>query len=234
MHENNGSRASPASAPGNVARQALLAGASGLVGGHLLQLLLASPAYERVHLVQRRTLPVEHPKAIEHLVSFEELSRLEIEDPVSDAFCTLGTTIAKAGSVEQLQKVDRDYVEDFGKLAKSRGVERLSVVSAVGANRRSISYYNRTKGEMEELLAKLELPSLRIFRPSLLLGSRAERRPKEALAGAVLAALSPLLIGPLRRMRGIAASQVARAMYLTSLEELPAVRIFESEEIQDY
>jgi uncharacterized protein YbjT (DUF2867 family) len=169
-------------------RRALLAGASGLVGGELLQMVLASAE----------------------------------------------TTIAKAGSVEQLQKVDRDYVRDFGAVAKKAGAERLSVVSALGADPRSINYYNRTKGEMEALLAEMDFPSLRIFRPSLLLGERQERRPKEMVAGLVLGALSPVMVGPLVRYRGVAAAQVARAMYVTSLEDFSGVRIFESDEIQNY
>ena len=217
-----------------VPRRALLAGATGLVGAELLQVLLASVDYQRVHLVQRRPGTVEHSKAIEHLVSFDELSSLEIEDRITDAFCALGTTIAKAGSIEQLQKVDRDYVQDFGRVTKKLGAERLSVVSAIGADPKSINYFNRTKGEMEALLAELDLPSLRIFRPSLLLGAREERRPKEVVAGVVLGALSPLLAGPLRRYRGVEAAQVARAMYATSLEDFSAVRIFESDEIQGY
>jgi uncharacterized protein YbjT (DUF2867 family) len=215
-------------------RRALLAGASGLVGGELLQMVLASADYQRVHLVQRRPLALDHPKATEHLVSFDDLSSLEIEDRVTDAFCALGTTIAKAGSVEQLQKVDRDYVRDFGAVAKKAGAERLSVVSALGADPRSINYYNRTKGEMEALLAEMDFPSLRIFRPSLLLGERQERRPKEMVAGLVLGALSPVMVGPLVRYRGVAAAQVARAMYVTSLEDFSGVRIFESDEIQNY
>jgi uncharacterized protein YbjT (DUF2867 family) len=211
-----------------------LAGASGLVGAELLRLLLESKEYQQVHLVQRRSLAVDDPKASEHLVSFDELSNLEIEDRITDAFCALGTTIAKAGSVEQLQKVDRDYVRGFGRVAKRVGAERLSVVSALGADPKSINYYNRTKGEMEALLAELDLPSLRIFRPSLLLGAREERRPKEVLAGLVLGVLSPVMVGPLERFRGVAAAQVARAMYVTSLEDFSGVRIFESDEIQKY
>ena len=119
-------------------------------------------------------------------------------------------------------------------MTKKLGAERLSVVSAIGADPKSINYFNRTKGEMEALLAELDLPSLRIFRPSLLLGAREERRPKEVVAGVVLGALSPLLAGPLRRYRGVEAAQVARAMYATSLEDFSAVRIFESDEIQGY
>ena len=215
-------------------RRALVAGATGLVGGELLQLLLASAEYQRVHLVQRRPLGVDDPKASDHVVSFDELATLDLGDRITDAFCALGTTIAKAGSVEQLQKVDRDYVRDFGELAARTGVERFAVVSALGADPKSINYYNRTKGEMETLLAELDLASLRIFRPSLLLGPREERRPKEILGAVVLGGLSPLLMGPLRRYRGIEAARVARAMYATSLEDFPGVRVFESEEIQGY
>ena len=215
-------------------RQALLAGASGLVGGELLEILLASADYRRVHLVQRRSISVDHPKATEHLVSFDELSSLALEERITDTFCALGTTIAKAGSVEQLQKVDRDYVRDFGAVAKKAGAERLSVVSALGADPKSINYYNRTKGEMEAQLTDLGLPSLRIFRPSLLLGERREKRPKEMIAGLVLGVMSPLMFGPLGRYRGVAAAQVARAMYVTSLEDFSGVRIFESDEIQAF
>jgi uncharacterized protein YbjT (DUF2867 family) len=210
-------------------RTALVAGASGLVGGCLLDTLLEDARYREVHSLGRRALARQHPKLVQHTVDF---SRLEGEalPAAQDAFCCLGTTIKKAGSQDAFRAVDHDAVLAFAKAARAVGVQRFLVVTALGANARSRIFYNRVKGQVEEALASLGFESLVILQPSLLLGERTENRPGERAATAVSRALAPLL-RPLAS-RPIEARTVARAMATLAREAQRGVRVVPSGELQ--
>jgi uncharacterized protein YbjT (DUF2867 family) len=210
-------------------RTALVAGASGLVGGLLLDALLEDPLYREVCSLGRRPLPRQHPKLVQRTVDF---ARLEGEAlPASDeAFCCLGTTIKKAGSQEAFRAVDHDAVLAFAKAARQAGAKRFLVVTALGADPRSRVFYNRVKGEVEQALQGVGFESLVILRPSLLLGERAESRPGEHVAIVLSKALGPLL----RPFGGrpIEARTVARAMRALAHEGPPGVRVVPSGELQ--
>lgn len=197
----------------NGGRTALVAGASGLVGGLLLKRLLAAPRYERVLAVTRRDLGTDHPKLRQITADFDRLDTgLVGIGPADDAFCALGTTIRKAGSEAEFRKVDHDYILAFGKAAKQAGAKRFLVISAIGAHAGSRIFYSRVKGETEEALTALGFLALDIFRPGLLLGARAERRPAEAAFIAMMPLVNPLLLGPAKIYRGISADTLAAAM----------------------
>jgi uncharacterized protein YbjT (DUF2867 family) len=211
-------------------RTALVAGASGLVGGLLLDALLESPQYREVCSLGRRPLPKQHPRLTQRTVDF---ARLEGEAlPTSeDAFCCLGTTIKKAGSQEAFRAVDYDAVLAFAKAARKAGARRFLVVTALGADPRSRVFYNRVKGEAEEALKGQGFESLVILRPSLLLGDRTESRPGERAAIVLSRALSPLL----RPFGGrpIEARTVARAMLALARDTPAGVRVAQSGELQE-
>ena len=213
-------------------RKALIAGATGAIGSVLLELLNDSDQYLEIHCIGRREPSISGEKIKAHIVSYDELDQLNFQHTIDDVFCTLGTTIKVAGSVESFKKVDRDYVYQVGKLAKSLSVKTCSVISAIGANVQSPNFYSQTKGETEELLQSLGLVSLRLFRPSLLHGDRDEFRLKEAVGFIVLTIMSPLLQGPWKKYRAIHVEQVAKAMYESARQDYPAVHFFESDEIQ--
>ena len=215
-------------------RKALIAGATGAIGSELLKLLNDSDQYSEIHCVGRREPATSSDKIKAHIVSSDALDQLNLQQPIDDVFCLVGTTIKAAGSVESFKKVDRDYVHQVGKLAQRHNAKTCSVVSAIGANARSSNYYNQTKGEAEELLQSLGLNSLRIFRPSMLHGSRDELRLKEILGYIVLTIMIPLLQGPWRKFRAIRVEQVAKAMYESARQDYPAVHIFESNEINSF
>lgn len=197
----------------NGGRTALIAGASGLVGGLLLKRLLAAPQYERVMAVTRRRLVIEDTKLRQIALDFDTLdTALAGIERVDDAFCALGTTIRKAGSEGEFRKVDHDYVLAFARAAKQAGARRFLLVSAIGANSRSRIFYSRVKGETEEAVAALGFPAFHVFRPGLLLGARSERRPAEAVFMALTPLINPLLQGPAKIYRGISADAVAAAM----------------------
>jgi uncharacterized protein YbjT (DUF2867 family) len=213
-----------------LARHALIAGAHGLVGSRLLDLLLAHDAWTTVVAPVRRALPVSHPKLAAPLVDFEHLDRFEPDTRIDDVFCCLGTTIAKAGSEAAFRRVDHDYVVSLARLASRIGAKHFVMVSALGASSGSRVFYNRVKGEAESAVLGLGLPRTTILRPSLLAGDRTESRPAER-AGLLFAKLvGPLMVGGLRRYRAVDAGDVAAAMLAATLAGTP-VGVVESEQI---
>jgi uncharacterized protein YbjT (DUF2867 family) len=212
---------------------ALVAGATGLIGRRLVRLLIESDDYDRVHLLVRRPTGITDDRLVEHAVDFDKLPDAGEDVGSADhAFCALGTTIRTAGSREAFRRVDHDYVVAFAKLARDLGAQQFAVVSSLGADPETRSFYLRVKGETERDLEALGLPRLVILRPSLLTGDRDEFRPGEKVSQLLLGITSPLLVGRLGRIRPVSDEQVARAMLESVKNEGPAVRVIESEAIR--
>lgn len=205
-----------------MARTALIAGASGLVGGHLLRILLESPEYQQVTALGRRSLNLTHAKLNQQVVDFHHLDPALFR--VDDIFCCLGTTIKQAGSQAAFREVDLEYPLSLGRLAKAAGARTYLLVSSMGADTHSRFFYNRVKGEAEEGLKALSLPALHIFRPSLLLGQRQARRLGEEIATVII---KPFM-GLMGKYRPIAGVDVARAMYNVARREVPGIHTYES------
>jgi uncharacterized protein YbjT (DUF2867 family) len=191
---------------------AVIAGASGLVGGFALNALLEAPDYTRVWALTRRPLGREHPRLANRIVSFERMAEQLKGLVATDAFCAIGTTIAEAGSQEAFRNADVNAVLLFARAARAAGARRFVVVSSVGADSGSKKFYLRTKGEMEEAVADVGFQSVDILQPSLLLGPRKALRPLE-ITGRIFAPLiNPLLTGTREAYRAIPAETVGRAM----------------------
>ena len=209
----------------------LLAGATGLIGRELVQLLLAQAPAVKVHALVRH---VPQP-ADEHVhwlrVDFGKLPALPA---AQEAYCCLGTTLKQAGSQAAFRAVDFDAVLAFARAARAAGVTRFAVVSALGASARSATFYNRVKGEMEAAVAALGFEQLVIARPSLLAGNRATLgqplRTGEQLALWLTAPISGLIP---KGMRPINARTVARGMMVALRQAQGGVRIVESGELQE-
>jgi uncharacterized protein YbjT (DUF2867 family) len=191
---------------------ALLAGASGFVGNLTLDALLDSSDISRVFAVTRRPLGREHPRLANRIVQFEQIESQLKGLTCHVALCCIGTTIRQAGSEQAFRQVDVDAVLTFARTAKAAHAQRFVVVSSVGADPKSKNFYLRTKGEMEQALTSVGFPSLDILQPSALLGWRAEVRPLEIAASAVMPLVNPFLIGKREPFRGIPARTVANAM----------------------
>ncbi|MBA3804244.1 MAG: oxidoreductase [Acidobacteria bacterium] len=213
-------------------RTALLLGATGLVGGHCLDLLLNDPAYSKVVTLNRRLLSHEHQKLEQHVIDFEHLQDLASVMSAQDVFCCLGTTIKKAGSKENFRRVDFTYQYEAARLASENSAEQLLLVSSLGAEARSAIFYNRVKGELEDAVSKLAFDGVNIFRPSLLLGERTEFRLGERVAELPMRYVSFLMVGPLRKYRPVHALAVAAAMLKVAKEHPTGVNIFESDRIR--
>lgn len=211
------------------ARRILIAGASGLVGQHILQGLLADESVSEVHALGRRDLGVRDPKLVVHRVDFKALPPLPSVDEV---YLALGTTIRDAGSQAAFRAVDFAANLAVAQAALAAGARRIALVSAAGANARSRVFYNRVKGELEVALAELDTDALLIARPSLLLGDRVALGQRPRAAEKVSAAVLGLLGWALPPgLRPVAAQRVAQT--LTS--KLPSARgriMLSSEQIQ--
>lgn len=193
-------------------RTAVVAGASGLVGAELLQLLLAIDDYQRVHAVSRRPLPFDHARLANRIMPLEQVEQRLTGFRCHDAFCCVGSTRRKAGSDEELRRVDVDLVLAFARAVRACGAQRFVVLSSAGAATGSRAAYLRNKADMEAALARLGFASLDVLRPGLLLGWRGELRPAEFLGTMLMPLANPLLRGPLEIYRGIHARDVAAAM----------------------
>ena len=211
---------------GGPSRTAVVAGATGLVGGELIRRLLREPRYTRVLALSRRALSLREARLEVVEAAFDRLAEVlrgaRAEDGVLDVFCCLGTTIRKAGSEAAFCRVDHDYPLALGRWARDARAHRMVVVSALGADAGSRVFYNRVKGETERDLAALGLASLVIVRPSLLSGNREEFRVGERLA---LMATRPLRMLLPVGVRPIAAADVAQSMLNAALAEAPAAVI---------
>lgn len=184
--------------------QVLITGATGLVGSHLLRLLI------QARNVNHIIAPTRHPLAETPGVFNPHAPQLmdalaQVQNPVDIAFCCLGTTRRQAGSRAAFEYVDDTLVTETALAAKKRGAKHLLVVSAHGANADSPFFYNRVKGRMEDALIAQSWERLTIVRPSMLLGHRGERRFSES----IFAPLFRLLPG---NWKAIAARDVAYAM----------------------
>lgn len=206
---------------------AVIAGATGLVGGHCLQLLLENNRYGRVASINRNPLGVAHPKLEEIRSGFDKLPDL----PVTDMFCALGTTIKKAGSREAFRQVDHDYVLRLAEWGLRNGAKQFLLVSSVGSDPQSSHFYLRVKGEVEAAVNALSYESVHIFRPGMLLGSRKEFRPLERIAQHAIAGLGWAFAGKFRKYRGMPADRLAAAMVCAAMKEMPGRFVYHYDEI---
>ena len=211
---------------------ALVLGATGLVGGHCLQLLLQDSQYSTVHAVVRKPLTDSHPKLQQHAIDFAGLGALVTQLDPSVVFCCLGTTISKAGSNEAFRRVDYEYPLAAAQAAAQAGCSQFLLVTAIGASTESSVFYNRVKGEVERDISALPLPSVHIARPSMLLGERSERRIGESIGKALMLATSPLMLGGARKYRPIAGLTVAKALTSLARTAEKGRHIYESDALE--
>jgi uncharacterized protein YbjT (DUF2867 family) len=212
-------------------KTALVAGATGLIGGELLQLALASGRYDQVTALVRKPIDFTHSKLVQEVVDYEQLSEYSSVVHVDDVFCCLGTTIKVAKTKEAFLKVDKGYPLQLAQLAKEQDASQFLIVTAMGASSSSSVFYNRVKGETEEALKSMGLPALHIFRPSLLLGERKEYRLGERMGTVIAKALRFAMVGGLEKYRPIEAKAVARAMLYVAGTQTGGQHTYASDEI---
>ena len=215
-------------------RCALLLGATGLVGGELLKLLLADPRYSQVHTAGRRPPAIGHAKLTAHVIDMTSPIQLPVLPQVDDVYCALGTTIKVAGSQAAFKAIDLDAVVAVAKAARQANrATRLGVVSAMAADAQSSVFYNRIKGEMEAAVAQLGFESVSIARPSMLAGDRNSLKQASRLGeqiGLRLMTAVDFLIPA--NYKAIDAADVARALHCMVTEGRAGVRVALSGELR--
>jgi uncharacterized protein YbjT (DUF2867 family) len=210
---------------------AIIAGGTGLIGSQLLKLLLSSNRYNKVISITRSRIEVEDPKLEQREIDFQKIHAVLDGVKADDVFCCLGTTIAKAGSKENFYQVDFYYPFLLAKTGFNLGATQYFLISALGANKDSSIYYNRVKGEIEEAISSVGFETFHIFRPSLLLGPRKEKRLGEEAAKTFYKYFGLLIPN---KYKAIEASTVARSMlHFASLEQ-KGTYIHESKEMQKF
>jgi uncharacterized protein YbjT (DUF2867 family) len=212
-------------------KTALIAGSTGLIGRQLLQLLLESDRYTVVKALTRTKLPVEHPKLIQVLTDYQNLESKKEQLAADDVFCCLGTTMAKARSKSKFRQVDYVYPVELAKIVSTLGAKQFLIVSALGADGKSSIYYNHVKGEVEETVSKIDFSAVHIFRPSLLLGVRGEKRPGEDVAKLVYKIFWFVIPD---KYKAIESGKVAKAMLHYASRDQQGTFTHESREMQRF
>lgn len=206
--------------------QVLITGATGLVGGHLLRMLLNAPGVKSVAAPTRRPLADISGVFNPHDPQLTD-ALAKVVDPIDIVFCCLGTTRREAGSKEAFVHADYTLVIDTALVGKKLGAQHMLVVSAMGANAHSPFFYNRVKGEMEEALIAQQWPRLTIARPSMLIGEREKKRAGETL----FAPIFNLLPG---NLKSIEARDVASALLAEALSPTQeGVQILSSSQLRE-
>ncbi len=215
----------------SMAKTAILLGASGLIGSHLLERLLKSEKYSKLTIFVRKKLP-EHPKLNQVITSFETLDYLSEVIDAEVIFCCLGSTKRKTPNQKDYRYVDYDIPLFFAQAGQKNGTRDYHLISAMGANATSLNFYSKMKGELEHSLKALRYQSLHIYRPSLLKGERSEERTMERFAIQVMKLADPLLFGPLKKYRSIDGKDVASAMFNESNKNKKGIFVHNSEQIK--
>ncbi|MBC5839115.1 NAD(P)H-binding protein [Flavobacterium muglaense] len=213
-------------------KTALIIGSTGLIGSELLQLLLKNDNYSKVIAFSKREIDVQHPKLEVQIINFDKPESYESLVKGDDFFCTIGTTIKKAGSKEAFKKVDYNYPKQFATAALQNGVNQFLLISSMGADQDSTNFYLKTKGEIEQFLKESAFKSVTILRPSLLLGNRNEFRFAEKTGGFLMKAFSFLLIGKLKNYKPIESKTVAKALELIAQKDETGFHIYQSASIE--
>jgi uncharacterized protein YbjT (DUF2867 family) len=199
--------------------KSIVIGATGLVGNLILKELLNDNDFSEVRIFVRKPTGIINPKLKEIITPMTDINTLSSEIQGDVLFNALGTTIKKAGSQEEQQRIDRDLPVAFAKIASENGVKIMLNVSSVGANLNG-GFYLKTKAEMENGTQKYFPRSVFHFRPGFLVGDRKEFRLVEKIASGVMKVIDPILTGSSKKYRSMPADKLAKAM--VSLSKNPA------------
>ncbi len=199
-------------------------GATGLVGTALTKLLCTSTEYERVNILTRKKGLYTHPKVKEiHLNdSWESIE-------ADHVFCCIGTTIKKAGSQEAFEAVDYELPIKLAHWVLAHKSDFMGIITAMGAKPTSPFFYNRVKGKVEKDIAELGLKSVKIFRPSIIIGERSESRLFEKWAQVLMQKID-WIIPP--KYKAVSAEEIAKCMYIAAQRPDKGVVILENDQIK--
>lgn len=211
-------------------KKAIIIGATGLVGSHILKLLLENPNYDNVTILVRRKIETAHPKLNQQIFDFEKPDNELIN--ADEIYCAIGTTLKKAGSKQAQYHIDCEIPATIAKIAKANNIPKFLLVSSLGADAQSSNFYLKTKGDLEQKIAKLDFKSFISARPSILFGERNEQRFGEKIGIFLAKAVEPILLGSLKKYAGIEASDIAKALIKMANENQSGNHFIESDQLK--
>jgi uncharacterized protein YbjT (DUF2867 family) len=211
-------------------KTALLFGASGLVGGHLLNELIKENYYSKIKIFVRSEPKISNPKIEIIRTDFNSLQNHKDDIKGDDCFLCIGTTKQNSPDKNEYRKVELEMPKEIAQIAKSNSINSFVFISSGYADPKSSGDYLKFKGQVEEELKRLNFTKLGIMRPSFLIGNRKEKRIGEKIGILVFKLLSPLLLGPLKKMKPINSEIVAKAM-VAFVQSDTQKNTFESNEI---
>ena len=211
-------------------KTALLFGATGLIGSHLLNLLISNNNYSKIKVFVRSSIELNDPKIEIIQTDFNNLKNHREDIKGDDCFFCIGTTKKNSPDKNEYERIERDMPVEIAEIAKANLVNSFVYVSSGFADPKNSGAYLRYKGEVEEELKKLNFTKLGIVRPSFLLGNRKEKRFGEKIGIFFFKLLTPLFLGPLKKMKPIHSKKVAKAMIKVANEDIQQ-SVFESNEI---
>ncbi|HEV8515709.1 MAG TPA: NAD-dependent epimerase/dehydratase family protein [Cyclobacteriaceae bacterium] len=214
-----------------MAKIALLAGSTGLIGSQLLELLLNDNQYSSVVAISRKPISSANAKLTNLVCELRDLSSHKSQLKADDVFCCLGTTIKKAKSKEAFRAIDLEAPLQMAKISKELGAKKFMLVSSLGANKNSGVFYNKVKGEVEGAIEQVGFETFHILRPSLLLGPRKEERAGEDAAKFFYKIFGFLVP---KKYQAIESIKVARAMIAYSRQAQSGIFIHESGQLQNF
>jgi uncharacterized protein YbjT (DUF2867 family) len=214
-------------------KTALIIGSTGLIGSELLNLLLDSNDYLKVITFVKRDTGIKHRKLTQHIIDFDKPETYKELVVGDDFFCTIGTTIKKAGSKEAFRKVDFEYPRQFAAFALQNKVQKYLIISSLSADANSGNFYLKTKGEIQDFLKDCNFESVAVLQPSLLLGNRTEFRLGEKVGAFFMKTLSFLFLGNLKKYKPIESKTVAKALLKIAQTNNKGFKIYESDAIQE-
>jgi uncharacterized protein YbjT (DUF2867 family) len=214
-------------------KKAILFGASGFVGSYLLDELLNNAGYEKVTIVVRKNLNINHPKLKTLIGDYHSLPDLAANIVADEIFIALGTTKKITPNENEYYQIDHDYPVLAAKIAKEKGATSVFAVTAVGSNANSKIFYIKTKGETERDILALDFGHTNIFRPSMIMGNRKENRSLEKILIKMWSIINPIFIGKLNRFRGINGKDIAKAMNNAAKNQSEKVKIYHWKEMND-
>ena len=211
-------------------KTALVFGSSGLIGGHLLNELIQSDNYNKIKLFVRSDHGSNHSKTEIIKTDFNNLENHKEDIKGDDCFFCIGTTKQNSPDKNEYKRVELDVPKKIAQIAKSNLVNSFVFVSSGYADPNSSGDYLKFKGLVEEELKRLSFSKLGIMRTAFLMGDRKEKRVGEKVGIFIFKLLSPLFLGPLKKMKPIHSKKVAKAMIKITNGDFQQ-NVFESNEI---
>lgn len=189
--------------------KALIIGATGATGKDLVEVLLKDPVYTEVTIFVRCTTGITHSKLTEVLTDFDNLPEVSGQINGEVLFCCLGTTLKAAGSKDNQQHIDYEIPLEFARIAHSKDIASVVLLSAYGASVTSKVFYSRIKGMLEDGISKLGFAQYIVFRPGLLLRKDSDRMG-EHISASVLNFLNRL--GIVKKFRPLPTALLAEKL----------------------